>query len=142
MPTEAEWEYAARAGTKTAYWWEKDFAKDKANCQGSRTTPVRDRHPPNPWGLHDTAGNVFEWVEDRYAPYSADPVKDPPGPDKGVSRVLRGGSWGDFPMYCRAAYRLVFAPGLRRSSVGFRVCLGSPIEPLRAGPLNTETLPR
>jgi formylglycine-generating enzyme required for sulfatase activity len=142
LPTEAEWEYAARAGTETAYWWGKDFAQDKANCNGSRTTPVRDRYPPNPWGLHDTAGNVWEWVEDWRAWYSAGPVTNPTGPPAGVSRVLRGGAWFSFPWDCRAAYRLDGPPDNRFNLIGFRVCRGSPIEPPGAAPLDTETLQR
>jgi sulfatase modifying factor 1 len=102
---------------------------------------VRDRYP-NPWGLHDTAGNVWEWVEDRYAPYSADPARDPSGPDEGVSRVLRGGSWSNNPGYCRAANRVDLAPDDRYDLIGFRVCRGAPIEPLGAAPLNTVPLPR
>ena len=142
LPTEAEWEYAARAGTDWAYWWGKDFAEDKANCGGSKTTPVHGRDSPNPWGLHDTAGNVREWVDDRYAPYVADPVEDPPGAREHVSRVLRGGSWLDYPMDCRAATRYRDAPGSRSDPLGFRVCRGAPIEPLGAAPLNTDTLQR
>ncbi|MBN8515426.1 SUMF1/EgtB/PvdO family nonheme iron enzyme [Accumulibacter sp.] len=137
LPTEAEWEYAARAGTDTAYWWGNHFAKDKANCMGNRTTPVHDRYPPNPRGLHDTAGNVYEWVHDWYASYSADPVTDPSGPDQGVSRVLRGGSWSINPWNCRAASRRNLTPVNRNNIIGFRVCRGAPIEPPDAAPLNT-----
>ncbi len=92
LPTEAEWEYAARARTETAYWWGRDFAPDQANCDGSKTTPA-GAYKANPRGLRDTAGNVWEWVEDRYAPYAAGAAKNPPGPAEGVSRVLRGASW-------------------------------------------------
>ena len=141
LPTEAEWEYAARAGTETAYWWGNKFLKEKANCDGGRTTPVRDRYPPNPWGLHNTSGNVLEWVADGYAAYSTDPVEDPQGAPESWSRVLRGGSW-DFPARgCRAAFRRVDPPD-NRDYLGFRVCRGSPIEPLPAAPLNTGTLTR
>ena len=142
LPTEAEWEYAARAGTDWVYWWGKVFAEDKANCRGWKTTPVHGRYPPNPWGLHDTAGNVWEWVEDLYAPYAADPAMAPPGAREGVSRVLRGGAWDDAPMNCRAAARYHLAPDDRYNLIGFRVCRGAPIEPLGAAPLNTETLQR
>ena len=133
LPTEAQWEYAARAGTESAYGWGKDFDQHKANCAPSgkkRTTPTRRSYPPNPWGLHDTAGNVWEWVEDQRQ--RADDS----------SRVLRGGSWYGLAWYCRAAGRDYLAPDYRGGYIGFRVCLGAPIEPPDAAPLNTDPLTR
>ncbi|RDE52181.1 MAG: TIR domain-containing protein [Candidatus Accumulibacter meliphilus] len=137
LPTEAEWEYAARAGTNWPYWWGNEFVKDKSNCDGSQTTPVRGSYPPNPWGLHDTSGNVYEWVNDWYAPYSTDAVTDPLGPSEGVSRALRGGSWYYNPRYCSAATREDLAQHTRGNGIGFRVYRGSPIESLPVDPLNT-----
>jgi formylglycine-generating enzyme required for sulfatase activity len=127
LPTEAEWEYAARAGTDTAFWWGPQFDKDKANCAGDKTVPVNS-FPKNRWDLRNSAGNVYEWVEDWYAAYPSEPVTDPPGPPEGTSRVLRGGSWFSFPRFCRAAFRYNFGPGDRSGGVGFRVCCASPIE--------------
>jgi formylglycine-generating enzyme required for sulfatase activity len=129
LPTEAEWEYAARAGTDKAYWWGPEFAETNANCSGDRTAPV-DSFPASPWGLYDTAGNVYEWVEDAWhdsyegAPTDGSTWED----EKSVSRVLRGGSWLNVPRGCRAAFRSVSSPGRRYDFFGFRVCCGAPIE--------------
>jgi formylglycine-generating enzyme required for sulfatase activity len=142
LPTEAEWEYAARARTDTAYWWGNNFATDKASCGVSRTTPVHVRYPPNPWGLHDTVGNVWEWGHDWSAPYSADQVTDPLGPGSGQYRVLRGGAWNHIPRRCNAASRFGFYADYRSFDVGFRVCRGAPIEPPGAAPLNTGPVER
>jgi formylglycine-generating enzyme required for sulfatase activity len=127
LPTEAEWEYAARAGTDTAFWWGPQFDKDKANCAGDKPVPVNS-FPKNRWDLRNTAGNVYEWVEDWYAAYPSEPVTDPPGPPEGRSRVLRGGSWNLYPQGCRAAGRYSFGPDFRYHIIGFRVCCSSPIE--------------
>jgi formylglycine-generating enzyme required for sulfatase activity len=140
LPREAEWEYAARAGSDTAYWWGKDFDEDKALCgadgQERNTVPIGS-FPANPFGLNDTSGNVWEWVEDAYAPYSKgavtiDPRTDPaeltPKENAGVSRVLRGGSWDARPWVCRAALRNGTPPDYRLNNVGFRVYCSAPIE--------------
>ena len=141
-PSEAQWEYAARAGTDTAYWWGNDVDKAKghanqANCRGcgsqwdaQQTAPVGS-FKSNPWGLHDTAGNVWEWVEDVYKPYQAtakSPDGEPsqPGEKTNVSRVLRGGSWRSPPQFARADGRNY--SGSPSFSVGFRVCGVVPIE--------------
>ena len=123
LPTEAEWEFACRAGAMTRYsfgdaatglgqnaWW-------KENSQG-QTQPV-GRLRPNAWGLFDMYGNVWEWCDDWYGPYQAGTVSDHRGPGTGLERVLRGGGWLDFGWDCRSAYRLGSLPGHRLH--GFRV---------------------
>ncbi len=133
LPTEAEWEYAARAGTETAYWWGKKLEGSDANCDvsasqwGVRMTAPVGTYPVSPWKMYDTAGNVWEWVEDEYRVYATTPgPQEQPAGD--VSRVLRGGSWGGDPGGCRAADRGGGPPGYRSGGVGFRVCCSAPIE--------------
>lgn len=127
LPTEAQWEYACRAGT-TAPWCCGDneatlrgFAWFKANAQ-QKTHPVGALRP-NAWGLHDMHGNVREWCADRYGPhyYAASPSNDPIGPPTGLGRVFRGGGWFYFPRFCRSAYRSACAPDFRIHCLGFRV---------------------
>lgn len=111
LPTEAEWEYACRAGTKTKYAFGDDAArlgdvawfKDNA---GKMTHPVRQK-TPNAWGLYDMCGNVAEWCQDYYADkyYAGSPVDNPQGPDAGENRVLRGGSWDLGADSCRSSAR-------------------------------------
>ena len=128
LPTEAEWEYACRAGTTTAYFFGDsdsqlgDYAWFNGNS-GNQTQPVRGKKP-NPWGLYDMAGNVWEWCKDWYADNPPkDDNKDPQGCQSGDARVLRGGSWSDGAGGCRAAYRSRLAPGNRLNDIGFRVCV-------------------
>ena len=128
MPTGAEWEYAYRAGTTTAYFFGDsdsqlgDYAWFGGNS-GNQAQPV-GRKKPNPWGLYDMAGNVWEWCQDWYADYpDKNDIKDPRGPQSGKSRVVRGGSWSYRTAYCRAASRYGDAPGDRDYHVGFRVCV-------------------
>ena len=117
LPTEAEWEYACRAGTTTRYFFGDNRAKlglygwYKLNC------PMKPRavglKRPNPWGLYDMYGNVWEWCNDFYREdaYRAGPEKNPRGPTSGRTRVLRGGCWNSRPGYCRSAYRFDENPG-------------------------------
>jgi len=134
LPTEAEWEYACRAGTTTPFWFGETISTDQANYKGDivygkgmkgenrkKTTPV-DRFPPNPWGLYDMHGNLYEWCQDWYAEYPKNDVTDPQGADSGQARVLRGGSWSSLPDYCRSAYRYWYEPGLRYNYYGCRLC--------------------
>ncbi|MDP7400247.1 MAG: formylglycine-generating enzyme family protein, partial [Lentisphaeria bacterium] len=96
LPTEAEWEYACRAGTTTAYSWGNSIAASNANYTSSGINQTRDvgQYAANPWGFFDMHGNVWEWVADRYnATYPTGSVTDPTGPASGSTRVLRGGSW-------------------------------------------------
>jgi len=122
LPTEAEWEAACRAGTSTAYPWGDAFREDHAWCavNAGGSTRASGTREPNRWGLHDMIGNVWEWVEDAYAPYPGGVL--PGGAAGGSARVLRGGAWYNVPESCRAASRMSQPPGYRASSTsGFRV---------------------
>jgi formylglycine-generating enzyme required for sulfatase activity len=126
LPTEAEWEYAARAGTTTAYSFGDDpRLLDKhgwyAENSGETTHPV-GQLKPNAWGLYDMHGNVWEWVQDWYdsAYYQKSPVDDPQGPEEGTGKVLRGGSWTYVPRSLRVSGRRWGDPGGRRDLIGFR----------------------
>jgi formylglycine-generating enzyme required for sulfatase activity len=134
--TEAQWEYACRAGSEAAYcfgddenqlrdhaWYGEDWGK------GS-THPVGEKQG-NAWGLHDLHGNVWEWVGDWYASdyYRQSPSENPSGPESGSSRVIRGGSWYDDAEGCRSAYRYRRGPGSRGYDLGFRLA--------RLGPLSS-----
>jgi formylglycine-generating enzyme required for sulfatase activity len=126
LPTEAEWEYAARAGTQTAYAFGDDadklaeYAWYKKNSKG-QTHPVGQLQP-NAWGLHDMHGNVYEWVQDSWrGSYAPEAVTDPQGPASGSARVVRGCGWGLDALLCRSAFRRYGAPGSRDSDLGFRL---------------------
>jgi formylglycine-generating enzyme required for sulfatase activity len=127
LPTEAEWEYACRAGTSTKYSFGDDesllgdFAWYSGNS-GRQTHPVGQRRP-NAWGLYDMHGNVWEWCSDWYGDYTAGAVRDPVGPASGSYRVLRGGSWYSAAWYCRSADRGRPFPSIRCSNDGFRLAL-------------------
>jgi formylglycine-generating enzyme required for sulfatase activity len=128
LPTEAQWEYACRAGSNTIYHFGNDIARlgeyawyaENANSQPH---PVGQKQP-NAWGLYDTHGNVCEWVHDWYGPYTADSITDTTGPDTGTLRVVRGGYWASPARSTRAATRLALVPGSRYPFFGFR-CLSS-----------------
>ncbi len=136
LPTEAEWEFACRAGTETAlfngnlsqvgggfdplldevgwYWGNADFGLGPK----SRSVALKD---PNPFGLYDTHGNLQEWCWDWYGPYPTSPVTHPTGPEEGIRRVCRGGSWYYFARDCRSAARRMVYPSSRDDTIGFRV---------------------
>ena len=104
LPTEAEWEYAARAGTAGERYGNLDAIAWYNGNSGGRTHPV-GRKAPNAWGLYDMLGNVFEWVQDWYGDYPGGAVTDPRGPASGSTRVLRGGGWIDGAGRSRAPFR-------------------------------------
>lgn len=127
LPTEAEWECSCRAGTKTRYSVGNTIAHDDANYSGTGkvdrwegTSPVGS-FPPNPWGLYDMHGNVWEWCADWYDGYQADDQTDPTGPPKGKQHVLRGGSWSSFGDDCRSSSRSSGRADDRAGYYGFRV---------------------
>jgi formylglycine-generating enzyme required for sulfatase activity len=127
LPTEAEWEYACRAGSTTRfsfgdveanlgeYSWHYGNSVDKPHPVGQKQ--------PNAWGIYDMYGNVYEWCWDGYAAdyYKNDIAADPRGPLQAAGRVVRGGSWFNSPLACRSANRLGFALGERNNHRGFRV---------------------
>ena len=129
LPTEAEWEYASRAGSSTAYCFGDDetrlgeYAWYYKNS-GSTTHPVGEKRP-NGWGLYDMHGNVWEWCNDWYGEYPSGSVTDPTGASSGSLRVYRGGSWDSLAAGCRSAFRLRFVPSLRCNDLGFRLVLSS-----------------
>ena len=127
LPTEAEWEYACRAGSRTAYGF--GVAKKLLEVygwyrgnSGRRSLPVAGKRP-NAWGLYDMHGNLWEWCADWFGPvyYKKSPGHDPKGPSKGKLRVLRGGSWLSPGFNLRCAYRYGVGPDRRNFCYGFRV---------------------
>jgi len=138
LPTEAQWEYACRAGTTTALNNGKNLS-DREECpemgevgwyyynneiDGKQTTHPVGQKQPNDWGLYDMHGNVWEWCSDWYdGGYTDSAVTDPTGPDTGSDRVMRGGSWVYVAYFCRSACRNSGEPNVAKSSIGFRVAL-------------------
>ena len=133
LPTEAQWEYACRAGTNTPFSFGKSISTDQANFNGDypyadsakgefrkRTVAVKSL-PCNSWGLYQMHGNVWEWCSDWYAEYSQDHFADPQGPDSGSYRVIRGGSWLFNARHVRSACRDRSVPGYRVGNLGFRL---------------------
>jgi formylglycine-generating enzyme required for sulfatase activity len=122
LPTEAEWEYAARAGTAGDYPGALDDIAWYAFNSNGETHPVGQKQP-NAWGLYDMYGNVWEWCQDWYNRdyYASGPAADPAGPEEGAHKVLRGGSWGANTAYTRSSVRIGFFPNQKNSYYGFRV---------------------
>ncbi|MCE5276963.1 MAG: formylglycine-generating enzyme family protein [Planctomycetaceae bacterium] len=137
LPTEAQWEYACRAGSAGPFSAGKSIKPDHANYDARyaygvgtllvdeskgdpKPAPVKSRKP-NAWGLYDMHGNAAEWCRDWLGPYPAAAVKDPVGPDQGERRVLRGGSWKTRPTFCRSANRDAAAADYSSPAIGFRV---------------------
>jgi sulfatase modifying factor 1 len=139
LPTEAEWEYAARAGTQSAFFWGNTIDCEKAMygnnslkydvCQFyiksvgleiDQPAPVKS-YRPNPWELYDMHGNVWEWCSDWYGDLDKNPVTDPKGPDSGTMRIRRGGSWFKHGHTCRSANRSFGHPATRYTTTGFRL---------------------
>ena len=133
LPTEAQWEYACRAGTTTAL----NSGMDLSNAEecpemdevgwyyynsDSETHPVGLKKP-NAWGVYDMHGNVYEWCLDWYGDYPTSSVTDPTGPSTGTRRVIRGGSWSEHVIYCRSASRDSISPSVSDYFYGFRVAL-------------------
>ena len=127
LPTEAQWEYACRAGSTTAYCFGDDmmmldkYARHGSNSRASTVAVGQKR--PNAWGLYDMHGNVLEWCADWYGPYPSEACVAPVGPDKGYGRVFRGGAYDFNPELCGAAFRSMNHPTYRMNNLGFRVAM-------------------
>ncbi|MBN2299010.1 MAG: formylglycine-generating enzyme family protein, partial [Deltaproteobacteria bacterium] len=125
LPSEAQWEYACRAGSDRAYSLGggsgglEQYAWYSGNS-GSKTHPVALKKP-NAWGLYDMHGNVWEWCSDWKGEYPSGSVTDPQGPSSGSPRVKRGGGWVNFARYCRSAYRSDVTPSDRDNALGLRL---------------------
>ena len=123
LPTEAQWEYACRAGTQLPYAGaKKSMAWYRSNSEGRSHTVGKKE--PNTWGFYDMHGNVWEWCNDLYSTdyYTNSPRYDPQGPISGLRRVFRGGSWSNVATDCRSAYRNKIDPSARINDIGFRLC--------------------
>jgi sulfatase modifying factor 1 len=136
LPTEAEWEYACRAGTTTPFYFGENITPDQVNYDGDypyaggkkgkyrgETVEVKSL-PCNGWGLYEIHGNVWEWCADWYGDYPSEPVVYPSGPDRGDGRVLRGGSWLNLGRDVRSAYRFDYGPFYYDNDTGFRLARG------------------
>lgn len=136
LPTEAQWEYCCRAGTSTPFYCGEQINSKLVNFDGhhpyndgrksayrQQTVEVKSL-PPNAWGLYEMHGNVWEWCQDWYGAYPAQPVVDPQGLATGSTRVLRGGSWFSDGRDCRSAHHINFDPSGRSYYIGFRLALG------------------
>lgn len=131
LPSEAEWEYAARAGTETAYWWGNQVENGLARCDGCETVPAATLtqevgdYPPNPWGVYDLNGNVDEWVADCYSDDYLGAPEDQLAFGLGdcSQRSMRGGSWFEIPRLVRSSSRYRHPTTARRNSWGFRIAL-------------------
>jgi formylglycine-generating enzyme required for sulfatase activity len=123
LPTEAQWEYACRAGTTGDRYGELDEIAWYKKNSGKKTHPVAQKKP-NAFGLYDMLGNVWEWCNDWYGEYPGKAVVNPTGPKSGTSRVMRGGSWVGIGRFVRSAYRVWFDPAFRVNDTGFRLARG------------------
>lgn len=146
LPTEAEWEYACRAGTTTPFSFGEQITSAQANYNGNypykdgdkgenrdQTIPVKSL-PANPWGLYEIHGNVWEWCRDGERQYRSQPERDPVGDETPEARrAVRGSSWFNDAGVSRSAYRLMFHPSYSAQNLGFRLCL-RPIEPGQVQP--------
>ncbi|MDR2078809.1 MAG: SUMF1/EgtB/PvdO family nonheme iron enzyme [Treponema sp.] len=133
LPTEAEWEYACRAGTAAPFNTGDTITTNQANYDGNypyngsakgefrETTTAAGTFEPNPWGLYDMHGNVYEWCWDGYADYASAAETDPHGPASGSARIYRGGSWYNSGRYIRSARRISDVPATRKNDLGFRL---------------------
>jgi len=123
LPSEAQWEYAALAGREVDYAWGNE-PPDASRCAQPRETHPKKTgsFPPNPWGLYDMTGNVWEWTGDHYQPdyYESSEPDDPRGPEVGQYRVIRGGGWYSTGLQLRIKNRLWFDPNYGEISIGFR----------------------
>lgn len=136
LPTEAEWEYACRAGTSTPFSFGANITPEQANYDGDypyaegrsgldrQSTVAVKSLPANPWGLYEMHGNVWEWCQDCYGAYPSGSASDPRGPGSGLNRVVRGGSWSDLGLFLRSAVRFSFTPDDQSCGLGFRFALG------------------
>ncbi len=126
LPTEAQWEYACRAGSTTRFYYGDDLNYSLLSNYAWYWDGTYGTHPvgqktPNAWSLYDMHGNVWEWCADRYGLYASANIVDPQGPQTGSYRVLRGGVWNFTARYCRSAIRLRDGPGITGWGYGFRV---------------------